>query len=112
MEPKRAGGRHNRMLADTATIHALGADHSGHAAQLDAIAALLATVHGQLGSDALGSVGARFVAALSDAVSHQADLLGRLSERAATAGGVAHRTAAAYLAVEHGGGQAIAELGT
>ena len=112
MEPKRVGGRHNRMHADTATIHAFGVAQARHAAELDAINARFAAVGVQLSPDALGPVGARFVAALSEAVSQQAGLVERLRERAAAAGDTAHHAAEAYVATEHAGKRAIAELGT
>lgn len=111
MEPKPAGGRPNRMLADTAAIHAFGAAQARHAADLDAIHARLAAVGAQLSPDALGPVGAQFLAALSEAVAQEVRVVSALGERIAAAAGTARVTAEAYVVTERGAGHAMFELG-
>lgn len=111
MEPKRAGGRPNRMLADTAAIRAFGAAQARHAAELEAITARLARVGAQLTSDALGPVGARFLAALSEAVAREAQLIARIGESVAAAAATAHATADAYVGTERDATHAIAGSG-
>jgi hypothetical protein len=111
MEPKRAGSRHNRMLADTVAIHAFGAAQARHAAELDAIHARLAAVGARLSPDALGPVGTQFLAALSEAVAREARVMSTLGERVAAAAGTARVTAEAYVATERGAGHAMSERG-
>ena len=111
MEPQRAGGRHNVVLADTAVIRAFGAAQSRHAAELEAISAALVSGGGQFDSDALGPVGAAFVAALADAAARDARLVALLGERVATAGATARATADAYVVTEQGTGHALTGLG-
>ncbi|WP_319445879.1 MULTISPECIES: hypothetical protein [unclassified Mycobacterium] len=111
MEPKRSGARHNRMLADTSAIHAFGAAQTRHAADLAAVTARLASAGGSLSPDALGPVGARFLAALGDAVAREARLVAGLGERVAAAGATAQTNADAYGATEHRAGQSLTGLG-
>jgi hypothetical protein len=111
MEPKCAGARPNRMLADTSDIHAFGAAQSRQAADLAAVNARLESAGGWLSPDALGPVGARFSAALGEAVAREARLVAELSERLAAACATAHSNADAYQATEHRAGQAITGLG-
>ena len=99
------------MLADTSAIHAFGAAQTRHAADLAAITARLTSTSGTLDPDALGSVGARFVAALAEAVTQQARTLVGLGERVAAAGATAASNADAYGAAEHRAGHGLTGLG-
>ncbi|MDT5079926.1 MAG: hypothetical protein QOJ80_4563 [Mycobacterium sp.] len=111
MEPKRSGARPNRMLADTSAIHAFGAAQARHAADLAAVTTRLAAAGGWLSPDALGPVGARFLAALGEAVAREARLVAGLGERVAAAGVTAHSNANAYGATEHRADQSLTGLG-
>ena len=111
MEPRRVDGRHNVVLADIAVIRALGAAQSRQAADLDAISAALVSGGTQLDSDALGPVGAHFLAALADAVARDARLVALLGERVATASATARATADAYVVTEQSTGDALTGLG-
>ena len=111
MEPERAGGRHNRMLADTAAIHAFGAAQARHAAELEAITVTLASVSDGLLPDALGPVGASFVYALAEAIAQEARHVERLSDTIATAAATARASADAYVDTDHRAGGALAGLG-
>jgi L-rhamnose isomerase len=111
MEPTRADGRPNRMLADTAAIRAFGAAQDRHAAELETITARLGEVRAQLPSDALGPVGARFLAALSEAVTREMQLIARVGEGVAAAAATAHATADAYVGTERDAAHAIAGFG-
>jgi hypothetical protein len=111
VEPGRADGRHNVVLADIAVIRALGAAQSRHAEELEAISAALVSGGTQLDSDALGPVGAHFLAALADAVARDARLVALLGERVATASATARATADAYVVTEQGTGDALTGLG-
>jgi hypothetical protein len=99
------------MLADTSAIHAFGAAHARHAADLATVTARLTSASGGLCADALGPVGARFLAALAEAVAREARLVAGLGERVAAAGATAHSTADAYGAAEHRAGQSLDGLG-
>jgi hypothetical protein len=111
MEPKRAVRRHNVVLADTAVIRALGAAHSRQAADLDAVAATLRSVPGPGCATAFGPVGARFVAALTEAIARESGVAAQLSERVAAAGRTAEASAAAYGGTERRVGQSISAVG-
>jgi hypothetical protein len=111
VEPERAGGRPNRMLADTAAIHAFGAAQARHAAELEAVTARLTALGGALTSDALGSVGARFLAALTEAVTTEGRTVTTLGAHLGAAATTARVTADAYVTTERGAGQAISGLG-
>jgi hypothetical protein len=97
------------MLADTSDIHALSAAQRRHAADLTAVAADLAAA--QVPTDAFGSVGAGFLAALNDALALEAHRAGRLAERLGTATSTAGSAASAYSAAEFGAGRAISAVG-
>jgi hypothetical protein len=99
------------MLADTSAIHALGAAQARHAADLAAVTARLSSASGALCTDALGPVGARFLAALAEAVAREAQVVAGLAERVAAAGATAHSNADAYGATEHRAGQSLTGLG-
>jgi hypothetical protein len=97
------------MLADTSDIHALSAAQDRHAADLTAVAADLAAA--QVPTDAFGSVGAGFLAALNDALALEAHQASRLAERLGTATSTAVAAASAYSAAEFGAGRAISTVG-
>ena len=99
------------MLADTDVIRALGAAHSRQAADLDAVAAKLQSVAGPGCATALGPVGQRFVAALTEALARESSVAAQLSERVATAGRTASAAAAAYDGAEHRVRQSITAVG-
>jgi hypothetical protein len=97
------------MLADTSAIHAFGVAQTRHAADLAAITARLASAS-ECCSSALGPVGARFLAALTEAVALEARLVAGLGERMAAAGTAAHSNAEAYGASERRVGQSLSGL--
>jgi hypothetical protein len=107
MEPSVPAGRHNRMLADTSAIHAFGAAHARHASDLEEITTRLAATGAQIGTDALGPVGARFVAALTEALAAEAHTLARIATRMAVAAGTARTSADAYDDTDTDAGRAI-----
>ena len=111
MEPGRFDLRHNVVLADTTVIRALGAAHSRQAADLDAVAASLRSAMGPSCAEAFGPVGARFVAALAEAIARESHAVAQLSERIAVAGRTAEATAAAFGGSERRAGQAITAAG-
>jgi hypothetical protein len=111
VEPGRVDGRHNVVLADIAVIRALGATQSRQAADLDAAATTLRSAAGPACADAFGPVGARFLAALTEAIAHESSVLARLGESVAAAGRTAEDTAAAYGAAELRVGQSITAVG-
>lgn len=94
MEPSGVGERHNVMLADTATIHALGSAYTTHAADLAAVAAALRSIPPP--SEALGPVGDRFLTAFTHAVARQSDAVAALGERVQVAGVVAGHNATSF----------------
>jgi hypothetical protein len=109
MEPARPGRRHNLVLVDTSDIHAFSVALHRHAGDLASVAADLTAA--RVSSDAFGSVGSGFVAALNDALTreahHVAQLAGRLSAARSSAGAAAD----GYEASEHHVGQSISALG-
>jgi hypothetical protein len=111
VEPSGVHPRHNVVLADTTVIRALGAAHTRQAADLDAVAATLQSIPSSGCAAAFGPVGARFVAALTEALARESGVAARLSERAGTAGRAAEATAAAYNGTEHRVGQSITAVG-
>jgi hypothetical protein len=110
-EPNSVVRRHNVVLADTAVIRALGAAHSRQAADLDAVAATLRSIPSSGCAAAFGPVGARFVAALTEALARESGVAAGLSESAGAAGRAAEATAAAYGHTEHRVGQSITAVG-
>ena len=110
MEPGRFDLRHNVVLADITVIRALGAAHSHQAADLAAVAATLRSAPSSC-AEVFGPVGARFVAALAEAVARESRAVAQLGERVAVAGHTADTTAAAYGGSEHRSGQAITSAG-
>jgi hypothetical protein len=111
MEPERAYPRHNVVLADTAVIRALGAAHARQAADLDAVTATLRSVPGSGCAAAFGPVGARFLAALAEAIARESGIAAQLSARVASAGHAAEATADAYDSSERRVGQSITAVG-
>jgi hypothetical protein len=99
------------VLADTAVIRALGAAHSRQAADLDAVAATLRSVPGPGCAATFGPIGARFVAALTEAIARESGVAAQLSERVAAAGRTAEASAAAYGGTERRVGQSITAVG-
>lgn len=83
------------MLADTEAIRALSHSDAAHSADLAAAAAALAAVPGAA-APSLGPVGARFLAALSDATAAESAAAAALSESVAAASTTARGSAAAY----------------
>ena len=96
MEPVGADGRHNRMLADTDAIRALGSASATQAADLAAIAATLSSLPGPATAALFGPVGARFLAALTEAVADQSRAVAALSDTVAAAATTAGASAAGY----------------
>jgi exonuclease VII small subunit len=86
VEPGRVDLRHNVVLADITVIRALGAAHSRQAADLAAVAATLRSATPPSCAEAFGPVGARFVAALAEAVARESHAVAQLGERVAVAG--------------------------
>ncbi|OBI83032.1 type VII secretion target [Mycobacterium sp. E740] len=82
------------MHADTDVIRSLAAASAGHADELAAIAAKLSTT--PTSEAAFGPVGEPFIAALTQAVAHQARELAALRDRASATGDAAYRSALAY----------------
>lgn len=107
MEPNGAGARHNHMFADTAAIRAAGAGLHRTATEFGAIAAALPAAADPC-AEALGPVGADFLAALASALSESARELARLGADLAGAAGTAAQTAASYVDTER---RAVVVLG-
>ncbi|WP_029116628.1 type VII secretion target [Mycobacterium sp. URHB0044] len=99
------------MLADIAAIRALAAAHSGHAADLDAVAATLRSAVGPSCAAAFGPIGARFVAALAEAVARDAAAAARLGERMTVADHTAAAAAVAYDNADGRAGRSITTVG-
>lgn len=93
------------MIADTSDLRALGATHRNHAGDLAAVAAALAAA--TVGADALGPVGASYLAALNQALAHAADHANFLAERLTAATAIAGATIASYQDSEIHAGQSI-----
>jgi hypothetical protein len=84
------------MLADTDAISSLGSASSAHAADLAAIAATLSSLPDPETATAFGAVGARFLAALADAVATEARAVAELSDRFSAADTTARAAAIGY----------------
>ncbi len=111
MEPGRLHRRHTVVLADIAAIRALAAAHSSHAADLDAVAATLRSAVGPSCAEAFGPIGARFVAALAEAVARESAAVARLGERMTVADHTAAAAALAYDAADGRAGRSITTVG-
>jgi hypothetical protein len=94
------------MYADTDAIRTLGTAASSHAAELANIAATLSALQA---TSALGPVGARFEAALRNALTDGSRQVAALSERLSAAQTTAHAAAAAYDSVDQGASVRISE---
>ncbi len=84
------------MLADTDAIRSLGSASAAHAADLAAIAATLSSLPDPAAASMFGAVGARFLAALADAVATEARAVTALSDRFSAADTTAHAAATGY----------------
>ena len=96
------------MIADTSDLRALGATHRDHAGDLAAIAAALSAA--TVGADALGPVGANYLATLNLALAHAADHANLLAERLTAATAAAGDTATSYHEAESHAGQSIQQV--
>jgi hypothetical protein len=93
------------MFADTNAIRALGSAHAVEAADLAAIAARLSAL--PTGASLLGPVGARFLAALSDAAADASRAVAALSDSVSAAATTAHSSAASYEAADRRMGASV-----
>ena len=94
------------MFADTDAIRALAAANSAQAADLAAVAASLSSTPAPM----MGPVGARFVAALTDATTDASRAVAALSERLAAGHRTAHASASAYESADQRLGAAVSRL--
>lgn len=109
MEPNRAGRRHTLMLADTSDLHSLRIAQRRHADDLVVVAADL--TNARVPSDAFGSIGSRFLAALNDALLGEADRVAHLAEHLGAAATTTAASADAYRSAEAGATQSLSALG-
>jgi hypothetical protein len=93
------------MFADTNAIRALGSAHAVEAEDLAAIAARLSAL--PTGASLLGPVGARFLAALSDAAADASRAVAALSDSVSAAATTAHSSATAYEAADRRMGASV-----
>jgi hypothetical protein len=98
------------VIADTSDLHALGAAQLRHADQLSSIAADLTAAI--VAADAFGPVGARFLTALNQALTHEASLAAQLAERLAAGKSITIAAANSYQVTEGHVGQAISRTRT
>lgn len=108
MEPACPGRRHNVVLADTSDIHAFSVALHRHATDLSSVAADLSAA--QVSADAFGAVGVAFVAALNDALNHEAHRVAQLAARLTAATSTAGAAGNAYERAEHVVGHSISLL--
>jgi hypothetical protein len=111
MEPGRLHRRHTVVLADIAAIRALAAAHSGHAADLEAVAATLRSAMGPSCAAAFGPIGARFLAALAEAVARESAAVAQLGARMTVADHTAAAAAVAYDGADGRAGRSITTAG-
>ena len=109
MEPEHVGRRHNVVLVDTSDINAFGAALHRHADDLVSVAAHLSAA--RVSGDAFGSVGSGFVAALNDALTHEADRVEQLAGRLSDAKSLTTAAVAGYGATEDDAGQRLSTAG-
>lgn len=88
------------MFADTDAVRALGSANSAHAEDLAAIAHALSSLPLSAVGSSLGSVGAGFLSALTEAVADGSRAVAALSEHLWTSNGTAYAVASAYDAVD------------
>jgi hypothetical protein len=98
------------MFAETDAIRAFGAASSAQAADLAAVAATLSAMPGPAAGSMLGPVGARFLAALADAVVHGSRAVATLSQRMEAGHLTAYASAGAYDNADHQLGAAVSGL--
>lgn len=98
------------MFADTEAIRALGAANSAQAADLAAVAASLSSIPDAVATSTLGPVGARFVAALTDAAMAVSQATAALSDRLAVGHLTAQASATAYENADQHLGTTISRL--
>lgn len=98
------------MIADTPDIHGFSAAQRGHADDLSAVAADLQAA--TVAPDALGPIGAGFVAALNRALLQEAKHASHLVERFVAARDAAGAAAEAYRSTEIHAGQTISRIGS
>jgi hypothetical protein len=98
------------MLAYTDAIRALGFASSAHAADLAAVASTLSSLPDPATSSMFGAVGARFLAALAEATTIEAQAVAALRDRVSAACTTAHSSAAGYADADHHAGRVIAGL--
>ena len=107
MEPNSDRGRPNRIFADTDPIRAFGAASSAQAADLAAVAATLSSTPGPAAGSMLGPVGARFLAALADAIVQGSRAVATLGDRMEAGHVTAYVSAGAYENADHELGAAV-----
>jgi hypothetical protein len=98
------------MFADTDAIRSYGAANSAQAADLSAVVAALGSMPGASVSSPLGPVGARFLAALSDAATDASRAVAALSDRLQAGHFTARASAAAYENADQQLGGAVSRL--
>ena len=96
------------MHADTDAIRALAAANAAHADELAALATKLAAV--TVTPAAFGPVGEQFVAALAEAVDHEARAVAMLGRRASATGDTASQAALAYDGADERAGARVGGL--
>ena len=96
------------MFADTDAIRSLGAANSEHATDLAAVATALSSLPDS--ADALGPVGARFLAALADATADASRAVTALADRLAAGSRTARVSAAAYENADERTGAQVSEV--
>jgi hypothetical protein len=84
------------MLADTDAVRAFGSANSAHASDLAAVATALAATPSAVSGAVLGPVGARFLAALTEATAEASRAVTALADRMQAACRTAHDAATAY----------------
>ena len=95
------------MFVDTNAICALGTDCSAHADDLSTAAAALKSLPGAGAAAAFGPVGARFLAALADAVAIEMRAVLALGDDLASAQSVTSGVAQAYSDADRRGSQLL-----
>jgi hypothetical protein len=96
------------MFADTDAIRTLGAANSEHATDLDAVAAALSSM--PHAGDALGPVGVRFLAALTEATADASRAVTALADRLAVGSRTARASAVAYENADERTGAQVSEV--
>lgn len=109
MEPIAAGPRPNDVHADIPALRELAAAHARHAADLQDVAARLTAVAPQ--PEAFGPIGARFLAALVDAVERDARTAAALATRLVDGSAAATATATAFDDADRRVDRAVGSIG-